>query len=29
MRTENEDASTAIYTDIWPKNAEGLRKKKR
>ena len=23
---ENQDASTAIYMDIWPKNAEGPRK---
>ena len=29
MRTENEDASTAIYMDIWPKNTKGPRKKER
>ena len=28
-RTENQDISTAIYTDIWPKNVEGTRKKER
>ena len=26
---ENQDASTTIYTDIWPKNAEDPRKKER
>ena len=29
IRMENQDVSTAIYMDIWPKNAEGLRKKER
>ena len=29
MRTENQDALTATYMDIWPKNAEGPRKKER
>ena len=28
-RTENQNASTVIYTDIWPKNVEGPRKKER